>query len=73
MLKPRTNSFLRFLKIIICFFPFRNTKKNQVMHYIVNEDIALQSLSLSRGYVGAIIVKNFKITQKKIGEGTIVI
>lgn len=65
MLKPRTLIAFFVLKIIVCFFPFRNTKKNQVMHYTVNEDIAPQSLSLSRGYVGAIIVKNFGITQKK--------
>jgi len=38
------------------------------MRYIVNEDIALQSLSLSRGYISAIIVKNFGITQKKMRE-----
>lgn len=35
------------------------------MRYIVNEDIAPQSLSFSHSCVSAVIEKNFGITQKK--------
>lgn len=35
------------------------------MRYIVNEDVALRSLSLGHGCMGATTTKNFEITQKK--------